>query len=141
MTMLDDELRRAVHAWMADDPDPETRAELERLLAAGDAAALAERFAGPLRFGTAGLRGLLGAGPSRMNRKVVLRATAGLCAYLLETVPNAAERGICIGFDGRRLSREFAQDAAEVACGMGLRVFAFDHVVPTPLLGFACLQT
>ncbi len=138
---LPDELRRAALAWMADDPDPDTRAELERLLESGDAPALADRFAGSLQFGTAGLRGLLGAGPNRMNRKVVLRATAGLCAYVLETTPGAAERGVCIGFDGRRLSRELASDAAEVVCGMGLRVHAFESVVPTPVLAFACLET
>src|SRR5690606_41415985 len=140
MSVIREELLRAVEAWKADDPDPDTRAELDRLIAQGDAAGLADRFAGSLQFGTAGLRGLLGAGPNRMNRKVVLRATAGLCTYLLETVPNAAERGICIGFDGRRLSNELARDAASAACGMGLRVFAFDRVVPTPPVGFACLE-
>lgn len=138
---LTDQLREAVLSWKADDPDPETRAELERLLAEGDAAELADRFAGSLQFGTAGLRGLIGAGPNRMNRKVVLRATAGLCAYLLETTPGAAERGVCIGFDGRRLSRELAADAASVVYGMGLRVHAFEAVVPTPVLAFACLET
>ena len=91
-------------------------------------------------FGTAGLRGLLGAGPNRMNRKVVLRATAGLCAYLLQTTPGVAERGVCIGYDGRRLSRQFAEDAAAVVCGMGIAAHAFQHVVPTPVLAFACLD-
>lgn len=140
MSAIAEDLLRAIDAWKADDPDPETRAELDRLVAEGKSAELADRFAGSLQFGTAGLRGLLGAGPNRMNRKVVLRATAGLCTYLLETVPNAAERGICIGFDGRRLSNELARDAASVACGMGIRVFAFERVVPTPLVGFACLE-
>lgn len=135
------ELRREAEAWRADDPDPETCSEVERLLAEGDADALADRFGQSLEFGTAGLRGLLGAGPNRMNRKVVLRATAGLCAYLLETDPEAAERGICIGFDGRRMSRQFARDAASVAAGLGLRVHTFEDVVPTPVLAFACLRT
>ncbi len=137
---ISDELRAAVRAWQADDPDPTTRDELDGLLAEGDAAGLAERFAGTLQFGTAGLRGLLGAGPNRMNRKVVLRATAGLCAYLIETTKDARERGVCIGYDGRRLSREFAADAASVALGMGFRVHAFESVVPTPVLAFACLE-
>jgi phosphomannomutase len=138
---LDDKLLRTVNAWRQDDPDPATCEEIDRLVRDEDEAALADRFAGDLEFGTAGLRGLLGAGPNRMNRKVVLRATAGLCAYLLEHVPDASERGVCIGFDGRRGSREFARDAAEVACGMGLRVHAFELVVPTPVLAFACLET
>ena len=137
---IPDDLLREARAWQADDPDPDTRAEVDRLIAESDTAGLADRFRGALEFGTAGLRGLLGAGPNRMNRKVVLRATAGLCAYLLETTPDARERGICIGFDGRRLSTELARDAASVACGMGIRVFAFEHVVPTPLVGFACLE-
>lgn len=134
------ELRQRAQAWRADDPDPETRSEIDELLEREDLLALEDRFAHGLQFGTAGLRGLLGAGPNRMNRKVVLRATAGLCAYLLRTVPEAAERGICIGYDGRRMSREFAQDAASVATGMGFSVYSFDHVVPTPLLAFACLR-
>lgn len=141
MATIPDELREAARAWASDDPDPDARAEIERLLADGAADELADRFAGTLQFGTAGLRGLIGAGPNRMNRKVVLRATAGLAAYLLETTPDAAERGVAIGYDGRRLSREMAEDAASVVCGMGLRAFTFPHVVPTPLLAFACLDT
>jgi phosphomannomutase len=140
MTIPED-LERQARAWQADDPDPDTRAELDRLLEAQDLGGLRDRFLAPLAFGTAGLRGLLGAGPNRMNRKVVLRATAGLCAYVLEQVEGAAERGVCIGFDGRRLSRRMAEDAAEVAAGLGMKVYAFDHVVPTPVLGFACLRT
>ena len=135
---IPEQLRREAEAWRADDPDPDASAEIARLLAEGAKDELADRFRGSLEFGTAGLRGLLGAGPNRMNRKVVLRATAGLCAYLLETTPDAATRGICIGFDGRRMSRTFADDAAMVAAGMGIRVRTFDHVVPTPVLAFAC---
>jgi phosphomannomutase len=136
-----EELRETARAWASDDPDPSTREELERLLHEGASAELEDRFAGSLQFGTAGLRGLLGAGPNRMNRKVVLRATAGLCRYLLETTPDAAARGIAIGYDGRRLSREMAEDAATVVCGMGMRAYTFEHVVPTPLLAFTCLET
>lgn len=139
MSTISEELRAEVEAWRADDPDPATRAEVDELLERGDAAGLEDRFAGNLRFGTAGLRGLLGAGPNRMNRKVVLRATAGLCAHVLANTPDAAERGICIGFDGRRMSREFADDAARVCAGMGFAVYTFADVVPTPLLAYACL--
>jgi phosphomannomutase len=135
--MIPEHLRRAAAAWLADDPDPETREELRSLLEREDGAALAERFEGKLEFGTAGLRGVIGAGPSRFNRAVVLRATAGLCDYLRRTVPGAAERGVLIGFDGRRKSREAARDAAEVVAGAGLRTLVFDDVVPTPLLAFA----
>ena len=138
---VSDELRRAADAWRKDDPDPTTVAELDALLAAGDAEALQDRLGTGLRFGTAGLRGLIGAGPNRMNRKVVIRTTAGLCAYLLETTEGAQQRGICIGFDGRTMSREFADDAARVATGMGFVVRVFEDLVPTPLLAYACLTT
>ena len=83
------ELIRRVDAWSAADPDETTRAELQRLVAAEDFAELEDRFAGTLEFGTAGLRGVVGAGPNRMNRAVVRRATAGLAAYLLAHVPDA----------------------------------------------------
>ena len=138
---IPDELREAAEAWRADDPDPKTRNEIAGLLARNDAEGLEDRLSSSLKFGTAGLRGLLGAGPNRMNRKVVLRATAGLCAYVLSTVPDAKERGICIGYDGRRMSEEFAADAARVVTGMGLSARVFDHVVPTPVLAFSCLKT
>jgi phosphomannomutase len=134
---MDEGLRAKVRAWIDGDPDPSARAELEALLEAGDEAELRDRFAGDLEFGTAGLRGLIGAGPRRMNRAVAARATAGLCAHLLEHVPDARERGLCVGYDGRRLSKEMAEDVAAVAAGMGLRVHRFDTTVPTPLVAFA----
>src|SRR5258708_6404227 len=101
-------------AWLAEDPDPSTRLELEGLLAAQDEAAGLARFAGRPGFGTAGIRGVLGAGPGRMNRALVRRVTAGLGRTLLELVPNALARGVAVAFDGRVLSAEMASDAASV---------------------------
>lgn len=138
--MIDDDLRRRVRAWIDQDPDPKTQEELRALLRHDDEPELRDRFQGPLTFGTAGLRGLIGGGPYRMNRAVVLRATAGLCAWLLEQVPDAKERGVCIGYDGRRMSQEFAGDAAAVIAANGIVARVFPHVCPTPLLGFAVLD-
>ncbi len=133
------DLRARAQRWIADDPDPVTRAELFALLARPDPAAtdLADRFAGALAFGTAGLRGVLGAGPNRMNRAVVARATWGLARELLESVPGAVERGVVVGGDARRMSRELAEDVAAILAGAGLRVLLFREPVPTPLVGFA----
>ncbi len=127
-------------AWIAQDPDPNTRRELEELIARDDQAALEARFAGTLEFGTAGLRGLMGAGPARMNRVTVMRTTAGLCAWLERQVPDVAARGICIGRDARVQSDVFAEDAIEIALGAGIPVWTFSSVVPTPVLAFSVLQ-
>jgi phosphomannomutase len=130
------ELETRALRWLAEDPDPDTRAELQALLDAHDASALAERFSAALEFGTAGLRGLLGAGPARMNRALVARFTAGLCAYLAEQVPDAASRGLCLAFDGRHKSRELAEETARIAASAGFVVRAFEAPVPTPLLAY-----
>ena len=121
-------------AWLDEDPDPQTRAELEQLVAAGDTAELADRFAGTLEFGTAGLRGALGAGPNRMNRVVVIRAAAGLAAYLRDT---GATGPVVIGFDARHNSDVFARDTAEVMTGAGFEALVMPRPLPTPLLAFA----
>ena len=131
------EWKAAARNWLAEDPDPTTREELRALLARGDEDQLADRFGARLEFGTAGLRGVLGAGPNRMNRAVVLRTTAGLCEYLHEQVPDANPRGVVVGYDGRRMSREFARDAAAVIAGAGVPVHLFKDVVPTPLVAYA----
>src|SRR6266545_8226408 len=103
--------------WLAQDPDPETRAELSALLAAADESALADRFGAKLEFGTAGLRGELGAGPNRMNRVTVMRAAAGLATVL------GAGASLVIGYDARYGSARFATDTAAVATGAGLTVW------------------
>ncbi len=134
-----EDLRTRAERWMKDDPDPATQAELGQLLAASDLdkTDLADRFAGALEFGTAGLRGVLGAGPNRMNRAVVLRTTHGLGKYLLAALPDAAKKGVVIGYDGRRYSREFAEDTALALAALGIHAHLFTVTVPTPLTAFA----
>jgi phosphomannomutase len=126
-----DRLESAVRDWLTADPDPDTRAELEALLARGDEAGLAERFAGTLTFGTAGLRAPLGAGPMRMNRLVVRQATAGL----VRTLP--ADATVVIGYDARHKSDVFARDTAGVVTATGRRALLLPRPLPTPVLAFA----
>ncbi|GGX68106.1 phospho-sugar mutase [Streptomyces anandii] len=132
--MQEDLIARA-KAWLAEDPDAETRDELAALIDAGDVAELTARFAGTLQFGTAGLRGELGAGPMRMNRAVVIRAAAGLAAYLRK---NGHPDGlVVIGYDARHKSADFARDTAAVMTGAGLRAAVLPRPLPTPVLAFA----
>jgi phosphomannomutase len=132
-------VRDLAERWIADDLDPSTRQELRALLAQDDPAAtdLADRFAGKLEFGTAGLRGVLGAGPNRMNRAVVARTTWGLAQELLASVPGAAQRGVVVGGDARKMSRRFCEDVAAILGAAGLRVVLFPEPAPTPIVGFA----
>jgi phosphomannomutase len=141
--MTTDVLARA-QSWLESDPDPDTRAELKGLVdraASGDEPArrdLAERFSGPLEFGTAGLRGVIGAGEARMNRAVVLRTTAGLARYLLEQDAKKARMGgVVVGYDGRRMSREFAEDTACVLAAAGIPALVSPVPCPTPVCAFA----
>jgi phosphomannomutase len=138
------ELRARVAAWIADDPDEADRAELTALLADDSdeaAAELADRFAGRLEFGTAGLRGAVGAGPNRMNRATVRATTAALAAWLRDRDPASADgsaaAGVVIGCDARHGSDEFADEAASVLAGAGIRVHLLPRQQPTPLLAFA----
>jgi phosphomannomutase len=126
-----------VERWIADDPDPSARAELRDLLAAGASDELSARFAHNLQFGTAGLRGPLGAGPARMNVATVRMASAGLARYLLDSVADAAGAGVVVGHDARHGSARFAAEAAAVFSGAGLRTCRMPPLVPTPLLAFA----
>ena len=140
MTTIADLLATA-RAWAAEDPDPQTRSELEAIVAevegGADPADLANRFDGTLAFGTAGLRGALGAGSNRMNRVVVSRAAAGLAAYLMEH--GAGEHGgaVVIGYDARHNSDVFARDTAEVMTGAGFTAYVLPRPLPTPILAFA----
>lgn len=133
----------AARAWLAQDPDEVTRAELSALIdgaAAGDTAAsadLADRFGARLQFGTAGLRGRLGAGSNRMNRVLVSQAAAGFAAYLRDRAGAADAPLVVIGYDGRRNSDVFARDSAELFAGAGLRAVLLPRMLPTPVLAFA----
>ncbi|BCL22617.1 phospho-sugar mutase [Streptomyces tuirus] len=132
---MHDELIAQAQAWLTEDPDPDTRTELARLIEAGDHTELAARFSGTLQFGTAGLRGELGAGPMRMNRSVVIRAAAGVAAYLKK---QGHDDGlVVIGYDARHKSHDFAQDTAAVMTGAGLRAAVLPRPLPTPVLAFA----
>lgn len=141
--LTDDDRIALAEAWIAQDPDPETRAELAGIVARvrdGDAAAsadLADRFDARLAFGTAGLRGEIAAGPNRMNRVLVSQGAAGLAAYLVERTTEAAGPSVVVGYDGRRNSEVFARDVAEVMAGAGVRAILLPRMLPTPVLAFA----
>src|SRR5215218_778092 len=135
MSDLLDSLIARAEGWAAQDPDPFTKAELEALITSRDEAELADRFDGTLEFGTAGLRGALGAGSNRMNRVVVTRAAAGLAAYLNDS--GITHGSVVIGYDARHNSDVFARDTAEVMTGAGLKAYVLPRPLPTPLLAFA----
>jgi phosphomannomutase len=136
MTEPESGLAARASAWRDADPDPQTRAELDRLLASGDTAALAERFDGALAFGTAGIRAEIGAGPMRMNRLVAGRVAAGLARYITTTDQGAATAGVVVGYDGRTNSAVFATDAARILSRAGIRVSMLPAPLPTPVLAF-----
>jgi phosphomannomutase len=120
-------------SWQSQDPDAETKAELEALILAGDEQGLALRFGGRLGFGTAGLRGELGAGPNRMNRVLVAQAAVGIARYLKA---NFDDPSCVIGFDARKNSDVFAKDSAEILVGLGVRAYLYDSLVATPMVAF-----
>ncbi|MGY1673173.1 phospho-sugar mutase [Geodermatophilus sp. SYSU D00710] len=130
-----DRLLDDARAWAAADPHPGDRAEIEALVAAGDTAELERRFAGPLTFGTAGLRGPLRAGPAGMNAAVVTRAAAGLGAWLTDA--GSGRGGVVVGFDARHRSDEFARITAAVLAAAGFEVRVLPRPLPTPVLSSA----
>ena len=130
---MDHALVAEVKAWIEDDPDPVTAARLQKLLDSGDEATLRTFFSGFLQFGTAGLRGPNGPGPSCMNRAVVGRTAAGIAAYM------KARRmtRVVIGRDARHGSADYAIESAEIFSGAGMEVFILPRALPTPVLAYA----
>ena len=130
---MDRALTAEVKAWIEDDPDPVTASHLQKLLDAGDEAMLRTYFSGFLQFGTAGLRGPNGPGPSCMNRAVVGRAAAGIAAYMKARGMNR----VVIGRDARYGSADYARESAEIFSGAGMEVFLLPRALPTPVLAYA----
>jgi phosphomannomutase len=132
---MNEELLEKVHAWMAGDPDEQDKHELESALDAGDEALLSARFAGRLSFGTAGLRGPIGAGPAAMNTAVIRQTCHGLADVLLATGAEPS-RGVVVGFDARRRSQDFAIEACACLRARGFAVYLWDQATPTPATPF-----
>jgi phosphomannomutase len=130
---MDAELLAEVKAWIADDPDPQTAAELSALIASDSEELLKKYFAGFLQFGTAGLRGPVGPGPSCMNRAVVGRTAAGISNYMKAR----GMKRVVIGRDARHGSEDFTAESAEIFAGSGFEVFVLPRPLPTPVLAFA----
>lgn len=122
--------------WLARDPDPRTREELQHLIDEGMHDELEDRFTQRLEFGTAGLRGKVGCGPNRMNRLVIQETATGLGHYLIEHVSNAKIRGVVVGYDGRLDSKQFAIDTASVLTALGIKVYLTSNVAATPIVAF-----
>jgi phosphomannomutase len=132
-TQIAPELLLEVEKWIAEDPDPKTKAELQALLASNNVAELKSCFSGFLEFGTAGLRGALGPGPSRMNRAVVTKTAAGIASYMKKHGMNS----VVVGRDARYGSEDFTRDTAEIMMGAGMKVYVLPRPLPTPVLAFA----
>ena len=131
--MVDEVLRAEIEKWITEDPDPVTRKELQKLLDTSDEATLRSCFSGFLEFGTAGLRGPLGPGPSRMNRAVVTKTAAGIATYMKRHGLNS----VVIGRDARYGSEDFTRDTAEIMMGAGFTTYVLPRPLPTPVLAYA----
>jgi phosphomannomutase len=134
------DLLGTVRSWLEQDPDPETRSELEDLIAANDHAALEARFSSRLEFGTAGLRGELGAGPNRMNQVVVAQTALGIAKFLKANSEryqdDQGNLSVVIGYDARINSDVFAKLSAEIFAAESIRAKLFSKMVPTPVAAF-----
>ena len=127
--------KATAQSWLSDEFDEQTRAEVKALIE-GDQAALEDAFYRNLEFGTGGLRGVMGAGTNRMNKYTVGMATQGLANYIKSNV-EGDDLKVCISFDSRNHSREFARITADVLSANGLHVFLFDDIRPTPELSYS----
>ncbi|OLQ94196.1 phosphoglucomutase [Vibrio ponticus] len=129
-------MNEQITQWLAIDPDPRTREELQRLVDEQQTQELEDRFRSRLEFGTAGLRGKVGAGPNRMNRLVIQQTATGLGQYLIHQFDDAKQRGVVIGYDGRPDSKQFAHDTAAVLTALGIKVYLTHDVAATPIVAF-----
>lgn len=131
--MISTDLNQEVTEWIKHDPDPKTAKQLQQWLDQGNEEKLTAAFNGFLQFGTAGLRGPIGPGPSCMNRAVVSRAAAGIAAFMKKH----NLQSVVIGRDARHGSAEFAKDSAEILAGTGFKTYVLPRELPTPVLAFA----
>ncbi|MGL5720793.1 MAG: phospho-sugar mutase, partial [Brevinema sp.] len=136
---MNDNILKRAQEWTGSDYDEATRKEIQALIDSNNQKELTDRFWQDLEFGTGGLRGVIGAGTARINAYNIRKATQGLANYIL--AQNGANKGVVIGRDSRRFSLEFAQEAARVLIGNGIKVFFFKDLCPTPITSFTILQT
>lgn len=129
-------MMQKITEWLTRDPDPKTREELQCIVDSNNVSELEDRFSSRLQFGTAGLRGMVGAGPNRMNRLVIQETATGLGHYLIEHIIDASKRGVVIGYDGRTDSQQFARDTASVLTALGIKVFLTKKVAATPIVAY-----
>ncbi len=131
--MISDQLRVEVQDWIEHDPDKETAKQLSNWLKEGNFKELERCFSGFLQFGTAGLRGPIGPGPSCMNRAVVSRTATGIAEFMKKNNLSS----VVIGRDARHGSDQFLQDSAEIFAGAGIKTYVLPRALPTPVLAFA----
>ncbi|MCE9678218.1 phospho-sugar mutase [Shewanella sp. AS1] len=137
---MDAHLQAKIQHWLSLDGDAPSRKAIEALIESGNSAELASRFSGRLTFGTAGIRGVVGAGPMAMNPLVIQQTSKGVADYLKAQIKDSPMRGVVIGYDGRHDSKRFAHDAASVLTAAGIKVYLTARVAPTPLVAFGVLH-
>ncbi|KAG9092528.1 Phosphoglucomutase-3 [Ceratobasidium sp. UAMH 11750] len=129
-------LQSKVEEWLSLDKNETTRAEIEELWKTGNTDELDRRLSKRIEFGTAGLRGRMEAGFARMNDLIVIQASQGLCAYVLDNIPNASSRGVVVGHDHRYNSEKWAKLTAAAFVARGVKVYLHRGIVHTPLVPF-----